>query len=217
MFYFAIFSSDSEKEIKDLFNVIQIFNEELILISYNTVTKYYEVTVDIKIFGYERYLPESIKNSYKKYDILKKYFGRSSIEEYLEDYENIYDSDTYNFPKIYIYARNLINNEFFNLNSIKRHVLEIAKTIKEKREIRIWNKQFIRYFKTNYQKFLYYCIDRTYWENDYTDSVEFEFNKELEILNFTDYVPIEEKDLDYSDYEDEEEDKSENEEMEIED
>ena len=205
MFYFAVFSSDNEQEIKDFFNVIQIFNEEIILISYDIVIRIYEVTVDIKTFGYEKYLPNSIKKSYEKYNTLKKYFERSSNEEYIEDYENIYISDNYNFSKIYIFAKNLINNEFFNMNGFKKRVLEIAPTIKEKSEIRIWNQQFKQYFKTNYQKFLNYCVNRSYWEISFKNPIKFEFNRELEILNIIDYVQNEEEDLDYSDYEDEEE------------
>lgn len=204
MFYFAVFSSDNEKEIKDFFNVIQIFNEEIILISYDVMVKVYEVTVDIKSFGYEKYVSESMKKSYEKYNTLKKYFERCSNEEYIEDYENIYISDNNNFSKIYIYAKNLKNNEFFNLNGIKKRVLEIAPTIIERSEIRIWNQQFKQYFKTEYHKFLIYCIDRTHWEISFTNPVEFEFNKELEILNIVDYVPDEEEDSDYSEYDDEE-------------
>ena len=86
------------------------------------------------------------------------------------------------------------------MNCFKKRVLEIAPIIKEKSEIRIWNQQFKQYFKTNYQKFLNYCVNKSHLEISFKNPIKFEFNRELEILNIVDYVPNEEEDSDYLDY-----------------
>ena len=181
MFYFTVFSANNNREVEDFFEIVQIFNKEIVLISFDIVNNLYEITLDVKSFGYEKYIPKSVKDSYENYYALKKYFERSSIEEYIEDYKNIYISDDYEFTKIYIYARNLKNNELFNMDGTKKNILKIAPTIKEKSEIRIWNQQFKQYLKTDYPRFLKYCLSRGNWEVSFNPNV-FEKENKLEIL-----------------------------------
>ena len=107
-----------------------------------------------------------------------------TVEEYIEDYKNIYISDNDEFSKFYIYARNLKHNECFKFNGMTKRILEIVPTLEEKRELRIWNQQFKQYFKTDYSKFLKYCLNRNNWEISFKDPIIFEEDKELEILQF---------------------------------
>ena len=184
MFYFAVFAAYKDEEVKSFFNVIQIFNEEIVLISYDKIIDIYEIIIDIKAFGYDKIISQSEKRQYEKFDELKKYFDRITIEEYVDDYKNIYISDDYEFSKFYVYARNLKHNECFKFNIVMKRILEIVPTLKEKGDFRIWNQQFKQYFKSDYSKFLKYCLNRNSWEISFKDPIVFEENKELEILQF---------------------------------
>lgn len=184
MFYFAVFATYKDEEVKDFFNVIQMFNEEIILISYDKLIDIYEVVIDVKIFGYDKFISQEEKRHYEKNNELQKYFDRITVEEYIEDYKNIYISDNDEFSKFYIYARNLKHNECFKFNGMTKRILEIVPTLEEKRELRIWNQQFKQYFKTDYSKFLKYCLNRNNWEISFKDPIIFEEDKELEILQF---------------------------------
>lgn len=184
MFYFAIFAAYNNEEVKNFFDVIQIFNEDIVLISYDKLINIYEVIIDIKTLGYDKIVSQVEKRNYEKINELKKYFDRISIEEYIEDYKNIYISDNSEFSKFYIYARNLKHNECFKFNNTTKRILEIVSTIKENSDLRIWNQQFKQYFKTDYLKFLNYCLNRGHWEISFKDPIVFEEDDELEILQF---------------------------------
>ena len=213
MFYFAVFTAYNDDEVRDFFNIIQIFNEEIVLISYNKLIDIYEVTLDIKEFGYDKFITQVEKRYYRKINELKKYFDRMTIEEYVEDYKNIYNSDDDDFTKFYIYARNLKHNECFKFNGVSKRILEIVQTLEEKSDLRIWNQQFKQYFKTDYSKFLNYCLNRSSWEVSFKKPIKFEYDRELEILQeyeidykddreYEDDLDYEEEDGDYNFYDD---------------
>lgn len=177
MLYSVFFCSDVKNDVEKLYNVIRIFNNEIILISFDTINKTYEIIIDIKFSDNDNDILKEMKRCYAE-----EHFNMYSVENYIENYTNIYVSDSYNFSKIYIYARNAMNKNHFDLNDMKKNILDIAKTVKEKSEIRIWNQQFKQYFKQDYSKFLNYCIDRTHWEVDFNITCVFEGENELEIL-----------------------------------
>lgn len=205
MFYFAIFAAYNNEEVKNFFDVIQIFNEDIVLISYDKLINIYEVIIDIKTLGYDKIVSQVEKRNYEKINELKKYFDRISIEEYVDDYKNIYISDDYEFSKFYVYARNLKHNECFKFNIVMKRILEIVPTLKEKSDLRIWNQQFKQYFKSDYSKFLKYCLNRNSWEISFKDPIVFEENKELEILQFYHYNNnCEEEEFYYDDDEEDE-------------
>ena len=177
MLHIAFFCSNVKDDVEKFFNVIRIFNNEIILISYDTINKFYEVIMDINNSENDNNIFNEMKRCYAY-----EHFNMYAVENYIKDYTKIYISDKYVFSKIYIYAKNTINNDYFNLDDIKKRVLEIAKTVEEKFEIRIWNQQFKQYFKRDYSKFLDYCIDRSHWEVDFQNPNVFEGDKELGIL-----------------------------------
>lgn len=193
MFYFAVFAAYKDEEIKSFFNVIQTFNEEIVLISFDKLINIYEVIIDIKTFGYDKLISQTEKRHYEKNNELQKYFDRITVEEYIEDYKNIYISDNDEFSKFYIYAKNLKYNVFFEFNNITKRILDIVTTLEEKGDLRIWNQQFKQYFKTDYSKFLNYCLNRDSWEVSFKDPIVFEEDNELEILQFYYFNNYEEK------------------------
>ncbi len=95
---------------------------------------------------------------------------------------NIYNSDV-NYPlNLYVYAKNKMNNSNFTLNKTTIEVLETVIKIKNKSENRIWNQQFLQYFKHDYSEFYKYCLNRDSWTISYKNFSQFSEEKELEAV-----------------------------------
>ena len=184
MFFFGSFYVESEK--MDFYNVLKLFSDETVLISYNNFSESYELIIDIPHFGYDKFISTKIKLSYKYYTILMKYFNRISLEEYIEEYKNIYSSDVYYPLNLYIFAKNKKNNANFKLDKITKEILEVVPNIKDKSENRIWNQQFLQYFKHDYSEFYNYCLNRNSWTvsfKNFSHYMEEEELEAVEILN----------------------------------
>ena len=180
MFFFSSFYVDSEKT--EFFNIVKLFSNEIILISYNRYTESYEIIIDIPIFGYNIFIPTKIKLSYLFYTPLMRYFNRISIEEYIEEYKNIYSSDVCYPLNLFVYAKNKINNSKFELNKTTREVLETVLNVVDKSENRIWNQQFLQYFKHDYSEFYKYCLNRDSWTVEFKNFSHYMEEEELEAV-----------------------------------
>lgn len=181
MFFLGCFYIDSEKS--EFFDIIKLFSNEIVLISYDKYSESYEVIIDIPKFGYGMFMSNKVKLSYLYYIQLMKYFNRISIEEYIEEYKNIYNSDVHYPLNLYIYAKNKMNNSNFTLNKTTIEVLETVIKIEDKSENRIWNQQFLQYFKHDYSEFYKYCLNRDSWTVSYKNFSQYSEEKELEIVD----------------------------------